>query len=136
MVIGNSNRQSIVLSLLSVALGGALGAVGRYLLTAAVHRVLPPTFPYGTLAVNIAGSVAVGFLSGLFAARADSRDHVLQLFLIAGLCGGFTTFSAFSADTFHLIERGAMVPAAANVVLQVAGALVAVFAGFWIARQL
>ncbi len=124
------------IDLLSVALGGAIGAAGRYLMTAGVHRVLPPTFPYGTLTVNIVGGLAVGFLSGLFAARADSRDHLLQLFLIAGVCGGFTTFSAFSADTFHLIERGAMGPAAANVVLQVAGSLVAVFAGFWIVRQL
>lgn len=125
-----------ILSILAVGAGGAVGAVGRYLMTAAVHRSLPPTFPYGTLTVNVVGSLAVGFLSGLFAARADSRDHVLQLFLIAGVCGGFTTFSAFSADTFHLIERGAMGPAAVNVVLQVAGALAAVFAGFWIARQL
>lgn len=82
------------------------------------------------------GSLAVGFLSGVFAARTDSRDHVLQLFLIAGVCGGFTTFSAFSADTFHLIERGAMGSAAANVVLQVAVSLTAVFVGFWVARQL
>lgn len=105
-------------------------------MTAAVHRALPPTFPYGTLTVNVVGSLAVGVLSGVFAARADSRDHVLQLFLIAGVCGGFTTFSAFSADTFRLIERGAMGAAAANVVLQVAASLAAVFAGFWFARQL
>lgn len=124
------------IDLLSVALGGAVGAVGRYLLTAAVHRALPPTFPYGTLTVNVVGSLAVGVLSGVFAARADSRDHVLQLFLIVGVCGGFTTFSAFSADTFRLIERGAMGAAAANVVLQVAASLAAVFAGFWFARQL
>ena len=122
--------------LLAVAVGGAVGAVGRYLMTAAVHRVLPPTFPYGTISVNIAGSLAVGFLSGLFAARADSRDHLLQLFLITGICGGFTTFSAFSADTWHLIERGAMGLAALNVVVQVFASLGAVFAGFWIARQL
>lgn len=124
------------MNLLSVGVGGAVGAVGRYLLTAAVHRALPPTFPYGTLTVNLVGSLAVGVLSGVFAARADSRDHVLQLFLIAGVCGGFTTFSAFSADTFRLIERGAMGAAAANVVLQVAASLAAVFAGFWFARQL
>lgn len=124
------------MNLLSVGVGGAVGAVGRYLMTAAVHRALPPTFPYGTLTVNVVGSLAVGVLSGVFAARADSRDHVLQLFLIVGVCGGFTTFSAFSADTFRLIERGAMGAAAANVVLQVAASLAAVFAGFWFARQL
>jgi CrcB protein len=128
--------KSVIGSLAAVAAGGALGAVGRYVLTAAVHRVMPPGFPYGTLTVNVVGSLAVGVLSGVFAARADSRDHLLQLFLIVGVCGGFTTFSAFSAETFRLIERGAMGAAAGNVVLQVGASLAAVFAGFWLARQL
>jgi CrcB protein len=72
----------------------------------------------------------------VFAARAQSRDHLVQLFLIVGVCGGFTTFSAFSAETYRLVEQGAVAPAALNVALQVAGSLVAVFAGFWLSRQL
>jgi CrcB protein len=126
----------MLMRLVMVAAGGAIGSAARYLATAAVHRVLPPTFPYGTLTVNVVGSVVVGVLSGVFAARADSRDHLLQLFLIVGVCGGFTTFSAFSADTFRLMERGAMGAAAANITLQVALSLAGVFAGFWMARQL
>jgi CrcB protein len=126
----------MLMRLTTVAAGGAIGAVMRYLTTAAVHRVLPPTFPYGTLTVNVVGSLVVGVLGGVFAARADSSDHLLQLFLIVGVCGGFTTFSAFSADTFHLIERGAMGAAAANITLQLVLSLAAVFAGFWMARQL
>ena len=124
------------LRLLAVGAGGALGAVMRYLVTGWVHRAVPPAFPYGTLAVNVAGSLIVGFASGVFAARAESRDHLIQLFLIVGVCGGFTTFSAFSAETYQLVQRGALAPAAVNVVLQVAGSLAAVFAGFWLSRQL
>jgi CrcB protein len=60
----------------------------------------------------------------------------MPLFLIVGVCGGFTTFSAFSAETWQLVERGALGPAALNVLLQVAGSLAAVFAGFWLSRQL
>ncbi len=123
-------------ALAAVALGGAVGAVLRYLVTGWVQRVVTPAFPYGTLTVNIAGSLVVGFAAGVFAARAETRDHLLQLFLIVGVCGGFTTFSAFSADTYHLIQRGDLASAAVNVTLQVAGSLAAVFAGFWLSRQL
>jgi len=122
--------------LLAVAIGGALGAVSRYLVTAAVHRVWPPVFPYGTLTVNVLGSLVVGFASGVFAARAESRDHLLQLFLIVGVCGGFTTFSSFSAETYQLVQRGAVPAAFLNVALQTTGSLAAVFAGFWLSRQI
>lgn len=122
-------------ALLSVAIGGAFGAVMRYLVTGWVHRAVPPGFPYGTLTVNVVGSLVVGFASGIFAARAGSRDHLMQLFLIVGVCGGFTTFSAFSAETYQLVQRGAVAPAVLNAALQVAGSLAAVFAGFWLARQ-
>jgi len=120
----------------AVAAGGAIGAVLRYLATGFVHRALSPSFPYGTLTVNVVGSLVVGFAAGVFAARADARDHLLQLFLIVGVCGGFTTFSAFSADTYHLVQRGDLTSAALNVTLQVVGSLAAVFAGFWLSRQL
>lgn len=123
-------------ALTAVALGGAVGAVLRYLVTGFVHRAMSPTFPYGTLTVNVVGSLVVGFAAGVFAARAEARDHLLQLFLIVGVCGGFTTFSAFSADTYHLVQRGDLAQAAGNVTLQVAGSLAAVFAGFWLSRQL
>ena len=122
--------------LLAVGAGGALGAVLRYLLTSWVHRLAPAGFPYGTLAVNVAGSLVVGFVSGVFAARTESREQLMPLFLIVGVCGGFTTFSAFSTETYRLVEQGAVAPAALNVVLQIAGSLGAVFAGFWLSRQL
>ena len=123
------------LRLLAVGAGGAIGAVMRYLLTGWVLRLMPAGFPYGTLAVNVAGSLVVGFVSGVFAGRGETRDQLMPLFLIVGVCGGFTTFSAFSAETYRLVEQGAVGPAALNVVLQVAGSLAAVFAGFWLSRQ-
>ncbi len=123
-------------ALAAVAAGGAVGAVLRYLVTGFVHRAMSPAFPYGTLTVNVVGSLVVGFAAGVFAARAETRDHLLQLFLIVGVCGGFTTFSAFSADTYQLVQRGDLASAALNVTLQVTGSLAAVFAGFWLSRQL
>lgn len=122
-------------ALLSVAIGGAIGAVMRYLVTGWVHRGMPPGFPYGTLTVNVVGSLLVGFIGGVLAARAESRDHLLRLFLIVGVCGGFTTFSAFSAETYQLVQRGEVAPAALNAALQMGGSMAAVFAGYWLARQ-
>jgi CrcB protein len=107
----------------------------RYLLSGWVHRLMPPGFPYGTLAVNVVGSLVAGFLVGVLAARSQSREQLAPLFLIVGVCGGFTTFSAFSVETYQLVDSGAVLPAALNVVLQVAGSLAAVFAGFWLSRQ-
>ncbi len=123
------------LRLLAVGAGGALGAMARYLVTTWVHRSMSSDFPYGTLTVNVIGSLAAGFAGGMFAARAQSREQLIPLFVVVGICGGFTTFSAFSAETYQLVQRGEMAPAALNVTLQVAGSLAAVFAGFWFSRQ-
>ncbi len=121
-------------SFAAVAVGGAVGTALRYAVTGWAHRVMPCTFPYGTLTVNVVGSLVVGFAAGVFAGRAEPRDNLLQLFLIVGACGGFTTFSAFSADTYHLVQRGDLASAALNVTVQVVRSLVAVFAGFWLSR--
>lgn len=126
----------MALRLLAVGAGGALGAIARYLVTGWVSRVMPTGIPYGTLTVNIVGSLVVGFASGVFAGRAQSRDHLMQLFVVVGVCGGFTTFSAFSAETYRLVEQGSFTSAGVNAALQVAGSLAAVFAGFWLSRQL
>ena len=85
-----------------VALGGAVGSVGRYLTGIAALRAFGTGFPAGTLIVNVAGSFAIGVLFVLLA-RGDAR---LSPFLLTGVLGGFTTFSAFSLDAFRLFERG------------------------------
>ena len=113
---------------LAIALGGALGSVGRYYVIGAAERWLASLigvgFPYGTLTVNVAGSFVLGALVQGLAASFDAGELV-QRFLFVGLLGGFTTFSAFSADSIGLLERGevgrALLYIALSVVLSVGG---------------
>ncbi len=112
-------------SVISVALGGAFGAVARYLVGLAV------TFPMGTLAVNIMGSLAIGVVWALFTARG------LQAWLplvMTGFLGGFTTFSAFSLDTMRLIEGGRLGAAFTYVVASVLLSLGACALGLWLTK--
>jgi fluoride exporter len=103
---------------LQVVLGGGIGAGARYLLGLAVP------FPFGTLAVNVIGSALIGWLW----ASLGPKDHALLPFLTTGILGGFTTFSAFSLDTFKLVEKGALAPAFAYVAASVILSLAACFA--------
>lgn len=106
-----------------IALGGAIGSVLRYLMVAAIGA------PWGTAAVNVLGSFAIGVLFILLDARAG-----WQLFLMTGLLGGFTTFSAFSLDTLKLFEAGQPLQAALYVVTSVALSMIAVALGVALAR--
>lgn len=92
--------------LIPIALGGALGAVLRYGVTGWVMRHAGAGFPYGTLAVNTLGSLAIGLIAGWFLREMAEAKPMLQAFLITGLLGGFTTFSAFSLETVSLLQRG------------------------------
>ena len=112
-------------SVISVALGGAFGAVARYLVGMAV------AFPLGTLTVNVLGSFAIGLVWTLFAARG------LQAWLplvMTGFLGGFTTFSAFSLDTLRLVEGGRYGAAGAYVLASVLLSLSACALGLWLAK--
>lgn len=108
---------------LIVALGGGIGAGLRHLVNLGALRALGPSFPWGTLAVNIVGSLAMGLLVGVLAARVQASAE-LRLFAATGVLGGFTTFSAFSLDAVTLFERGqagsALVYVAASVILSIA----------------
>lgn len=108
-----------------IALGGAAGSVLRYLMVSAIGA------PLGTLAVNVLGSLTIGVLFVLLGAREG-----WQLFLMTGVLGGFTTFSAFSLDTLKLIEAGQSLQAAGYVLGSVALSLVATILGVAIARGL
>jgi CrcB protein len=108
-----------------IALGGAIGSVLRYLMVGAIGA------PWGTAAVNVLGSLVIGALFVLLDARAG-----WQLFLMTGLLGGFTTFSAFSLDTLKLIEAGQPVQAALYVLASVALSLIAVALGVALGRGL
>ena len=115
----------------AVALGSAVGGVLRFWLTACVARALPTHLPLGTLLVNVTGSFAIGALAAAFLYRGDvSATTVWPAFLMTGLLGGFTTFSAFSLQTLQLAHQGLWVPAAANVLLSVLLCLGAVWLGW------
>ena len=120
------------MTLAQVALGGALGASGRYLLGIAAIRTMGPGFPWGTLAVNVLGSLAMGALVALLARLGNAWAP----FLMTGLLGGFTTFSAFSLDAVALWERGAAGLAAGYVAASVALSLLALVLGLWAGRAL
>ncbi len=113
--------------LAAVAFGGALGAVGRYLVVSQVAQWSGHGFPFGTLAVNVLGSFAMGLLIEV-GALAWSPSQELRAFLAVGVLGAFTTFSTFSMETVLLYERGALLQCAGyvggSVVLSV-GAFVA-----------
>lgn len=86
-----------------IGVGGFLGTVGRYGLTCLLSRFYPSSFPFGTLAVNIFGCFAIGAVFGL-SQRFEWMNHDLRLFLAIGVCGGFTTFSAFAFDGIVLLQ--------------------------------
>ncbi|ADZ70200.1 fluoride efflux transporter CrcB [Polymorphum gilvum] len=122
-------------NLLVVAFGGAAGAVSRHLVSMALLRLAGPGFPWGTLVVNVAGSLAMGVFIGVLA-RHGGGSNALRLLVATGFLGGFTTFSAFSLDFAVLWQRGETGPALAYAGVSVALSLLAVFAGLAAARAL
>lgn len=121
--------------LLAVAAGGALGALLRYGMSLGVHGLLGRGFPYGTLTVNVTGSLAMGVLYVLLLER-SALGPEWRLALLVGLLGAFTTFSSFAIETLVLVEEGAPWRALANVLASVVTCLVACWAGLWIGRSL
>ena len=120
--------------LLLVLLGGGAGSVARYLVGVWLADWLGRTFPWGTLAVNVAGSLLIG----LFATLADERARLgpeARLLLVPGLLGGFTTFSSFSLETWRLAEESGLPRAAAYVTASLALSFVAVAVGIALGRS-
>lgn len=120
------------MSALTVFLGAGLGGVLRWLVGLAALRLLGPGFPWGTLAVNVAGCFAMGVVAALVLARLPGETA--RLFLMTGLLGGFTTFSAFSLDAVALWERDAIGLAAAYVAASVTLSVAALVAGLALGR--
>jgi fluoride exporter len=118
-----------------VALGGALGSVARYLLTTLVQSRTGATFPLGTLVINITGSMLLGVLLR-YALETPAITPEMRGFLATGVCGGYTTFSAFSYETAALIEDGDWKRAGLYVGLSVILSLAGTFLGFAGAREL
>ncbi|MEO5620574.1 MAG: fluoride efflux transporter CrcB [Cypionkella sp.] len=120
-------------TILQVALGGAIGASLRYLSNVSAMRIFGPGFPAGTLFVNILGSFAMGVL--IVALAKKGGTHLAPL-LMTGILGGFTTFSAFSLDSFTLWERGETLTALAYVAGSLIFSLAALAAGIYLTREL
>jgi CrcB protein len=115
--------------LILVAVGGALGSVGRYALSTAVQRFSSPFFPYGTFVVNVLGCLAFGIIMGAARERFVLGPSA-RAFLLIGILGGFTTFSTFSYETFALLQDGEFARAFANAAGQLICGLVALWAGY------
>ena len=122
---GGNRWSNLRVTYLWIAIGGALGSVSRFWLNGLVVARLGENFPWGILLINVLGSFAIG----IFAALPITQD-VTKKFLMVGVCGGFTTFSAFSLQTLELAQRGEWLRAAGNIFLSVTLCLVAVWFGW------
>ncbi|MBS0533355.1 MAG: fluoride efflux transporter CrcB [Proteobacteria bacterium] len=118
-----------------VFIGGGIGAALRHGVNLAAARLFGTSFPYGTLTVNVVGSLVMGLLTAYFAFKIDMPQH-WRLFLTTGILGGFTTFSSFSLDVAVLYERGQIGLAALYVLASLIVSIAALFAGLALVRSL
>lgn len=124
-----------IYKVLAVGFGGFLGSIARYVTVKSVDEKLNTLFPYGTLSVNIIGSFLLGLIYVL-ASRKTGMTEQWRLFLGAGFCGGFTTFSAFALENFNLIEQKLGGISLAYVSVSLLAGLLALAAGVWLGRFL
>ena len=121
--------------ILFVASFGAVGCVARYMLSKGVQSIFNGPFPYGTLAVNVLGAFIIGVIME-YSLRSAAISHELRIGMVTGFLGGFTTFSAFSYETFRLLEDGLFFQAMLYVLASVIVCLVFTFAGIAAVRSL
>ena len=119
----------------AIAVGGSLGAVSRYWMSTSTYQWLGFGFPYGTLAVNLLGSLAMGFLSELLVDRFHVSDEI-RIGLLAGFLGSFTTFSTFAIDVLQLGTNQSAVKAIFYILLSVLLCVLGAWAGLLAAKQL
>jgi CrcB protein len=121
---------------LAVALGGAFGAVIRFLVSSGIYQWLGRGFPYGTLVVNVIGSFMLGLLTESLMQQRITITFEYRAAILVGFIGAFTTFSTFSLETFYLLEQGQLTKAALNVVTSVGACLFAIWIGLLCGRGL
>lgn len=120
-------------TLLLVGLGGGIGSICRYLTGLYVHKYLPTIFPWGTFLINVIGCFLIGLMMGLFD-RGHWTDPDLKFLLVVGICGGFTTFSAFSMENINLLQNHQVLYAFIYIISSVVLGLMATGAGFFMIK--
>jgi CrcB protein len=124
-----------MIAYLIVFFGAGIGGALRHGVNVWSSRLMGTNFPYGTITVNIVGSLVMGLLASYFAFRGPESQH-WRLFLATGILGGFTTFSSFSLDIGLLYERGELLTTAFYIVASVVISVAALFGGLWTMRTL
>ena len=125
------------MSALWIALGGALGSLARYYASDALARAVGPAFPWGTLLVNVSGSLLIGFVAGWEGGNGRLMESAfVRQFVMVGICGGYTTFSAFSLQTLEMLHAGDVGRAGANVAASVLLCVLGAWAGYALAAAL
>ena len=117
-----------------IAIGGALGSLGRFWISESLALAWGPEFPWGTLLVNFSGSFVIGFVAGWSGSGGRLIESPFaRHFVMVGVCGGYTTFSAFSLQTLAMMQAGDLGRAGLHVAISVVGCLLAVWAGYALA---
>jgi len=122
--------------LIAVAMGGAFGAVLRFLISTGVYQWLGRGFPYGTLAVNVIGSLLIGLMTVALPLQRIALSMEYRSAILVGLFGSLTTFSTFSLDNFYLIEQGHFIKASLNIAANVVVCIIAVWIGITVGKVL
>ncbi len=120
---------------LAIALGGSLGAVSRYWVSSKTYLWVGTEFPYGTLMVNISGSLVMGFLAIVLSEKIELPEEI-KFALLVGFLGSYTTFSTFALDALQAIQNGALLKVAVYILISVFGSLLGVWMGYLGARLL
>jgi CrcB protein len=119
----------------AVAVGGAMGSVARFWLAGVMTTLTGPRFPWGTLLINVLGSLVIGLVAAATLTPERIAMHpTMRVFLMTGVCGGFTTFSAFSLQTLELMQGGELVPAFGYAVGSVVLCVIATYCGWLLGR--